>query len=658
MIGMRGSVNLKNRKQDVLLTNVVRPMSEANMQSHSLAHLSRPYVSAHHRLFSAVRRGILTVLGLLLSAGVTHASIYQWQWVDPGNHTLGKMASTTPCPGGAGVSAVPSANLSTRNLTQAFLNSVNLSNANLTSTTLSDATLVSANLTGATLSSATLTGADLSAATVAQAKFDHSNLTAAQLYSTQSYSNKDLHGIKLWSNNLTGWDLSNQNLTAASLGSNSILTGANFSGANLTNASFDYTSSLTGAVFTNATITGAGFWRAHPTATQIYSTTNYQAHNLQGILFGDNNLSGWNFVDQNLTGTDLRGCDFTGANLTGATIAEGRFGSANITAAQVYSTGSYSAGNLRGIGFPHDVSGWNFARKDLTHASFQFCDISNTDFTGATVTSALFDYTNLTSAQLYSTASYAAHDLNGVCIRDLDLRGWNFANQNLAGALFQGSRLTGSNLQNANLQSAWMVDLTMTGANLTGANLSGADFSRSDLRGVVGASLSSAITHSAILPDGTIKGSNWEKGLGVTFQNCSQDIPVRVTDKWLLDDVWLYFRLDDQPWKSTITFQPGINVSLAGDLLLGLDDGIAPIDMAGRTIKLFDWRGVSPTGAFSMIDDDVNGTDYYTLDTSHLYTTGEITFVSRVPEPSTFVLLASFALSLLVYRRYRSNKNR
>ena len=60
--------------------------------------------------------------------------------------------------------------------------------------------------------------------------------TQAQLASTASYQTKNLQGIGLYFNDLTGWDFSGQNLTDASLDA-STLTNANLAGANLTNAS-------------------------------------------------------------------------------------------------------------------------------------------------------------------------------------------------------------------------------------------------------------------------------------------------------------------------------------------------------------------------------------------------------------------------------------
>src|SRR5690349_12059778 len=49
-------------------------------------------------------RRIAGVAALALAASQASADIFQWEWVDPGDHTLGKRQSTTLCPDGAGVS--------------------------------------------------------------------------------------------------------------------------------------------------------------------------------------------------------------------------------------------------------------------------------------------------------------------------------------------------------------------------------------------------------------------------------------------------------------------------------------------------------------------------------------------------------------------------
>jgi uncharacterized protein YjbI with pentapeptide repeats len=384
--------------------------------------------------------------------------------------------------------------------------------------------------------------------------------------------------------------------------------------------------------------------------------TDLSAANLSSSYLLQATLAGANLSYVDLTAADLRWSDLRGANLSNATIERTRFFESNLSADQLYSTTNYKLGNLAGTSFPTSLVGWNFAGKNLTDASFQSADVTGANFSGAIIVDSAFDYSTLTATQLYSTASYQSHDLRGLYLRSHDLRGWNLAGQNLSQSLLQGGKLTGVDLRNANLTYAGLYDLTMTGANLTGANLTGTDFSRSDMRGVVGAVLSSATTEATILPDGTIHGNNWGD-LGVTFRNSPEAIPVRIVEKWSPSS-WLVFSLDDQPWQSTISFEPGIPVTLTGELMLSLADGLGPESLTDRTIKLFDWSGVTPNGTFSSITDRTFGTLLYKLDASRLYSTGEVRFVSLVPEPSSVGLLAACALCLLAYGRSRRRQAR
>ena len=60
----------------------------------------------------------------------------------------------------------------------------------------------------------------------------------------------------------------------------------------------------------------------------------------------------------------------------------------------------------------------------------------------------------ITAAQLYSTASYQAHDLTGIGLAGNNLTGANLAGQNLTNANFIGTVLTGANLTGAEIRRA------------------------------------------------------------------------------------------------------------------------------------------------------------------------------------------------------------
>src|SRR4051794_16668227 len=99
---------------------------------------------------------ILASLSALLSCFATvslaHADIFQWAYINPADPGLGKQQSTTLAPGGAGVSAVPSAYLNNRDRTMAYLIDANLTGASARFTNLSNADLDHAILANADFS--------------------------------------------------------------------------------------------------------------------------------------------------------------------------------------------------------------------------------------------------------------------------------------------------------------------------------------------------------------------------------------------------------------------------------------------------------------------------------------------------------------------------
>src|SRR5262249_33928563 len=154
--------------------------------------------------------------------------------------------------------------------------------------------------------------------------------------------------------------------------------------------------------------------------------------------FTDAEIRGANFAAQSFL-IDLHG-DYV-ATVTGP----------GITIDQLYSTSSYQAHDLSGIGLVYnDLPGANFSGQNLTNANFseaaltgadfREANLSNVNFEGATLSDADFTgtevrgvnlrFTGFTLAQLYSTASYQVHDLSGIGLGFNDLTGGNFADQN------------------------------------------------------------------------------------------------------------------------------------------------------------------------------------------------------------------------------------
>jgi uncharacterized protein YjbI with pentapeptide repeats len=294
------------------------------------------------------------LLILLATGSITRGDIFRWDnlQVIPGTEGI------IPGPGvQLGGRQLEYASLSFIDLNGASFEHSNLTNASFFASTLTNANLAGANLTNAELDFASLTNADLAGAIVNGASFFAATLlgfTKEQLYSTASYQQKNLCGIRFGPsecedcpprNDLTGWDLSGQDLTNANL-SISTLTNANLAGANLTNAFLRY-STLTGANLTRAIVTGADFHGTTPngfTKDQLYSTASYQQKNLQGIGLVGNDLTGWDLSGQDLANASLRYSTLTGANLAGANLTNASFDFSTLTGANLTAT------DLRGSG--------------------------------------------------------------------------------------------------------------------------------------------------------------------------------------------------------------------------------------------------------------------------------------------------------------------
>lgn len=639
----------------------VKSQSEAPESKSHLVKLKRFGMNHSTGLLPRVALSLLTI-SFSVNAS---ADIYQWEYIDPLNPSLGKQQSSTLAPDGEGLDAISGADLAGRDLTRAYLIGAHLTNASLSYGTLTFADLTNAdlshsNLTGASLRLATLSDADLVGAEVRMTDFRSTTsrgFSAVQLYSTASYQAKDLTGINLLGNNLSGWSFAGQNLTSA------IFVDAMLADTILTDAD------VRGAYFYSTT--SRGF-----TSAQLYSTASYQAKDLTGIRLRYNDLAGWNFAAQNLTDADFRITALSGADLKGAEIRGADFASTTFrgfSAMQLYSTASYQANDLTGINLANNnLSGWNFSGQNLSGADFSQGSLTGADFTGTEIRGASFLYTTyggFTSAQLYSTDSYQARDLMGINLGINTLFGWNFSGQNLTGASFYEASVTDADLSGAQVRGASFYNTTsrgftaaqlystasyqardliginlglndlsnwtFTGQNLTnatfnGASLSGADFGSADLRGALRDSgWSGAELTNAILPDGLINGLVLTIGQSLVVRDydgnpaVNQDpIPIHIKEHAILtQDSMLRIVFEDDSWDSLISFDPGILVQLDGTLDLDFAEGTSVASQVGRTIQVFDWTGVSPAGQFDVVSP-------YTWDLSQLMTSGEVTLLS------------------------------
>jgi uncharacterized protein YjbI with pentapeptide repeats len=488
------------------------------------------------------------IFPVVTSVSQARADIFQWKYINPADPSQGKRQSTTLAPGGAGVDALPGAEVTRRDLTIAYLIGANLSGADL-----SDACVL---LDGCIVLHTDLTDADFTGADVRGARFRARSSTPvislAQIYSTGSYQAHDLTGIDV---------------------SGNYLAGGNFAGQNLTNAKF-WEAALWDADFTDAEIRGAGFVGFHGRGiplTQLYSTASYQSHDLTGVSFVGNYLNSANFAGQNLTNADFNAAKLTDADFTGA-----------------------------------QVRGAYFGRPYISNGN---------------------EGTGITSDQLYSTESYQSHDLPGITFDSIDLSGWSFARQNLANARFATTLLTG--------------------ADFTAADMRGAEFADYLLF------LADSNTMNMIRPVGNIDGLDLNSGallvvrdddIGSYHNSSWPPIPITVDQQLTMapgGTLRMVFEAD--AWDSTISFAPGIPVTLGGTLELTFADAVNLATQLGRTFDLFDWTGVNPIGTFAI-------SSPFSWNLSELYTTGEIT-LTAIPEPASVAVSTAGVLALTHYPR-------
>lgn len=284
------------------------------------------------------------------------------------------------------------------------------------------------------------------------------------------------------------------------------------------------------------------------------------------------------------------------------------------------------------------------AHANLTGAFFNGTNLTGADLTGAVIRGATFTDTsnhtgNLTDNQLYSTASFQAKSLQDMRF-SIEMIGWNLAGQDLQGTHFQitveGTDFSGANLVN-----------TVWGARPI--NLEGTEFTAADARGARFNGAGQPVETNMIREDGVINGLHLVNNnrLLVRDDNGAVErdpIPITVRDALMLDPTGeLHLLFEADKWDSFISFESGIPVSLGGGILrLDFADDVNVFTQVGRTLRIFDWTGVSPSNVFRVESD-------YMWDLSTLYTSGEITLLA-VPEPMT-ARVALIAAALVAFFR-------
>jgi uncharacterized protein YjbI with pentapeptide repeats len=320
------------------------------------------------------------------------------------------------------------------------------------------------------------------------------------------------------------------------------LTGANFSNSLLDEADLAYVS-LENASLQNASLAGADLFLAYLDAANLTGAnlqgaflyganaigTIFDGANLQDASFGLVLMDGGSLRNANLQGASLASTSLYEVNFEGAIITRTLFHFAEwFTPEQLYSTASYQARDLQGVGLQGlDLSDWDFTDQNLELAVFADANLSGAVFDGANITGASFSRsTGFTEGQLSSTASYQAGELHGLFFYQSDVSGWDFSGQDIQDVQFLQAVLVGTNFEGANLVNVYFDGATLTDAvfrnaslqyidfyraTLDGADFTGATLTRVDLReaNAVGTLFLNANLQRADMENGDFTGANF-----------------------------------------------------------------------------------------------------------------------------------------------------
>ncbi len=260
---------------------------------------------------------------------------------------------------------------------------------------------------------------------------------------------------------------------------------------------------------------------------------NLNGVNLQGALLEGAKLTGTSLRDANLQGAvlarsdlsnaDLRGADLRGANLGEAHLRGTQFHGANLRNAILFRAilrnTAFCGADLSDVNFleadifgldlsqacaPHllvvraNLSGLRAAQADLREATFIETTLTDADFAGANLTSAVFlqaqgERTSFQKANLQNLRVVQNSSFENADFAEAVLDGANLRGTRLVASSFKHCRLSGTDLSECNLQradlcrvlaiSALLIRADLTDAKLRAANLMQALLSKAILCG-------------------------------------------------------------------------------------------------------------------------------------------------------------------------------
>ncbi len=313
-----------------------------------------------------------------------------------------------------------SANLNGADFGGAMLNGASISRSDLMGANFQSANLSTAELDGATFGGTSFQSANLSLAIFDNSNFIDSemqdavnladaNVKAASfknvtnggfkpeyLYQTKSYKDRILERIDFSQNDLSGWDLSSQDLTRAKFQESTFGPNTSFLNADIREAAF---------------LNSVGFTRGH-----LESTRSFKNRDLRSVEFKDMDLTGWDLRRQFLANVRFDSSDLTGVDFTDSTILGTRFSRSGITSEQIASTRSYAERNLQRLWLLlEDIEGLDLSFQNLRDSEFNRVNLKNVNFTLADLSDSFIN------GELEG-ANFSSANLEGGFIRNIQRR--------------------------------------------------------------------------------------------------------------------------------------------------------------------------------------------------------------------------------------------
>ena len=273
-------------------------------------------------------------------------------------------------------------------------------------------------------------------------------------------------------------------------------------------------------------------------------------------------------------------------------------------------------------------------------------------------TSANCRQANLTNANLSNSHLAGANFANAV-VRGQSSLIRNHAGPALLDGQLPGTRFDRNRLWAVNDLTGWNLSrpephecrpsriATLTNANLSGADARGANFQLATLTG--------ANTSNLIQSNGHIAGLDLTAGKSLIVRDYDGNptaspptgpLPI-VVDQHLAMRALASCSSSSTPTPGTrrSPFAPAFPSARGGTLELTFAPDVNLASQIGRTIDLFDWTGVTPTGTFTV-------SSPYTWNLSNLYTTGEVTLAAVPAFPATSTTTTSVnAADYVVWRK-------